>query len=82
MKVAVLRDAACGDAAGPHEGYTKTRGVVVASSSRIASGTFDAGHHNKCMTVRTMRLSTRRPLPDMFWKIFIVPWSPDGVKFM
>ncbi len=54
----MLRDAAAGDAAGPHEGYTKTRGVVVTSSSRIASGTFDAGHHNKCTTVRSMRLST------------------------
>jgi hypothetical protein len=66
----VLRDAAACDAAGPHEGYTKTRGVVVALSSRIASGTFDTGHHNKCTTVHSMRTSTRRPLPDMFRKIF------------
>jgi hypothetical protein len=66
----VLRDAAAGNAAGPHEGYTKTRGVVVASSSCIASSTFYAGHHNKCATVSSIRLSTRRPLPDMFWKIF------------
>ena len=58
------------DAAGSHEGYTKTRGVVVASSSCIASGTFDAGLHNTCTTVHLMRLSTRRPLPDMFRKIF------------
>ncbi len=42
MKVAVLRDATGGYAAGPHEGYTKTRGVVVASLSRIASGTFES----------------------------------------
>jgi hypothetical protein len=66
----VLRDAAACDAADPHEGYTKTRGVVVASSSCIASGTFDSGHHNKCMTVHLMRTSTRRPLPDIFRKIF------------
>ena len=32
----MLRDAAAGNVAGPYEGYTKTRGVVVASSSRIA----------------------------------------------
>jgi hypothetical protein len=66
----VLCDAAAGNAAGPHEGYMKTRGVVVASSSRIASGTFDAGHHIECTTMRSMRLRPRRPLPDMFRKIF------------
>jgi hypothetical protein len=50
----VLRDAAAGDVAGPHEGYMKTSGVVVASSCAY-----------KCTTVHSMRLSTRRPLPDM-----------------
>jgi hypothetical protein len=39
----VLRDAAAGNAAGPYEGYTKTRGVVVALSLRIASSTLTLG---------------------------------------
>ena len=67
----MLRDATAGNAAGPYEGYKKTRGVVVALSSRIASGTFDAGHHNKCTMVRSMRLSTRRPLPDSFGRYLV-----------
>jgi hypothetical protein len=38
--------------------------------ARIASGTDDRGHCNKKATVCAMRTSTRRPLPDMFRKIF------------
>jgi hypothetical protein len=38
--------------------------------ARIASGTDDRGHLNKKVTVCAMRTSTRRPLPDMFEKIF------------
>jgi hypothetical protein len=38
--------------------------------ARIASGTVDPGHLNKKVTVCAMRSSTRRPLPDMFEKIF------------
>ncbi len=39
-------------------------------NARIAAGTDDPGHRNKKATVCTMRLSMRRPLPDMFRKIF------------
>ncbi len=38
--------------------------------ARIASGTDNPGHRNMKATVCAMRLSTRRPLPDMFRKIF------------
>ena len=31
----MLRDATDGDAAGPHGGYTKTRGVVVAYTDKV-----------------------------------------------
>jgi hypothetical protein len=36
----------------------------------IASGTDDPGHRNMKARVCRMRSSTRRPLPDMFRKIF------------
>ena len=36
----------------------------------IASGTNNPRHRNMKATVCAMRLSTRRPLPDMFRKIF------------
>jgi hypothetical protein len=44
--------------------------LALSSHARIASGTDNCGHLNKKVTVCAMRTSTRRPLPDMFRKIF------------
>ena len=43
--------------------------MVVASSLHITFGTVNTGHRNKYATVHLMRLSARRPIPDMFGKI-------------
>jgi len=47
-----------------------TLSLVEYLHARIASGTVDAGHRNKYVVVRLMRLSALWPLPDMLWKIF------------
>ena len=38
--------------------------------ARIASGTVDLGHRSRYATVCAMRLSARRPFPDMLRKTF------------
>jgi hypothetical protein len=52
--------------------FAVTPSIALALAPSIAwwpSGTVDAGHGNKYATVCSMRLSTRRPIPDMFGKI-------------